>query len=65
MIAFSREYNTTKRNGSDDMAVVKNIIPKTYENEEERKRALKRVYVSIQRTMYLNSVYGKKSQSRT
>lgn len=46
------------------MAVVKNIIPKTYETEEERKREIKRIYVNIQKTMYLNSVYGKKAYSR-
>lgn len=46
------------------MAVIKNIIPKTYENEEERKRELKRIYVNIQKTMYLNSVYGKKTHNK-
>lgn len=46
------------------MAVIKNIVPRNYENEEERKRELKRIYVNIQKTMYLNSVYGTKTHNR-
>ncbi len=40
------------------MAVVKNILPKKYKNEEERKRELKRVYVNIQRVMYMKNRYA-------
>lgn len=39
------------------MAVVKNVLPKKYKNEEERKRELKRVYVNIQRVMYMEKRY--------
>ena len=41
------------------MAVVKNVVPKKYKNEEERKKELKRVYVNVQRVMYLDNLYGK------
>lgn len=40
------------------MAVVKNVLPKKYKNEEERKRELKRVYVNIQRVMYMENRYA-------
>ena len=40
------------------MAVVKNVLPKKYKNEEERKRELKRVYVNIQRLMYMEKRYA-------
>lgn len=39
------------------MAVVKNVLPKKYKNEEERKRELKRVYVNIQRVIYMENRY--------
>lgn len=44
------------------MVVVKNVIPEKYKDEAERKKELKRVYVSIQRTMYVNGTYGKKER---
>lgn len=40
------------------MAVVKNVVPKKYKNEEERKQELRRVYVHIQRVMYLENRYA-------
>ena len=42
------------------MVVVKNVVPEKYKNEEERKKELKRIYVNIQRTMYVNGLYSEK-----
>ena len=44
------------------MVVVKNVVPEKYKNEEERKKELKRIYVNIQRTMYVNSLYSEKKR---
>lgn len=54
------ENKIHKRDGCDSMIVVKNVIPEKYKSDEERKKELKRIYVSIQRTMYVNGIYGKK-----
>lgn len=43
-----------------EMPIVKNVIPQNYKNEEERKKEIKRIYTSIQKTMYFNSIYEKK-----
>lgn len=54
------ENKIHKRDGSDSMVVVKNVIPEKYKSDEERKKELKRIYVNIQRSMYLNGLYEKK-----
>lgn len=46
------------------MAVVKNVVPKKYKSEEERKQELKRVYVNIQRVMYLENRYASNKNNK-